>query len=384
MLTRLAAPLVAAAAVTVVVSVVATDQRDRDGALSTGVATPSAGEPLAAPPSCAAASLDRRAALVLVVGLPGVTDADDPLVGRLAEAGVGGVLLRDDNIVEPDQAADLVDGLHARLGEDVLVAIDEEGGRVSSLRSLGDETPSARRLGRAGGAAAAEAGAELADLLRSLGIDWILAPVVDLDDGPYDGVIGDRSYGTDPDAVAEAAGAFADELQDAGIAVTAKHFPGHGGEGDPHLGVTTDLSTRGALVRQDLVPFEALIGDGVDTVMVGHVSYPLVWGSLPASLEPGAYNLLRSRGFDGVAITDALGMGAVHGRWGFDVAPAMALAAGADAALVNQGERIDELVTGIVAAVQQGALPEARLDEAVGRMLALSGRSSAGILCPEA
>jgi beta-N-acetylhexosaminidase len=381
---RLAAPLVAAAAVTVVVSVVATDERDGDGELTTGAARPSAGQPLAEGPSCAAASVARRAALVLVVGLPGVTDADDPLVDRLAEVGVGGVLLRDDNIVDPDQAAGLVDGLHERLGEDVLVAIDEEGGRVTSLRSLGDETPSARRLGRAGVTAAAEAGAELAGLLRSLRIDWILAPVVDLDDGPYDGVIGDRSYGADPEAVAEAAGAFGDELQDAGIAVTAKHFPGHGGEGDPHLGVTTDLSTRGALVRQDLVPFEALIDEGVDTVMVGHVSYPLVWGSLPASLEPGAYNLLRSRGFDGVAVTDALGMGAVHGRWGFDVAPAMALAAGADAALVNQGDRIDELVTGIVGAVEQGALPEARLDEAVGRMLALSGKGSTGILCPEA
>jgi beta-N-acetylhexosaminidase len=371
---------------TVAVTALVTAERSDDGSgadTATDVALRGAGLD-ATPTTCEGPSVAARAGLVLVVGLPGVTAPDDPLVDRLAEIGVGGVMLRDDNVVDTDQVEELVDGLRDRLGEDVLVALDEEGGRVTSLRALGDETPSARRLGRDGPEAAAAAGAELGALLRSIGIDWIFAPVVDLDDGPWDGVIGDRSYGADPDDVAEAAGAFADELQDAGIAVTAKHFPGHGGEGDPHLGVTTDLTTRGALVRNDLVPFEALIADGAEAVMVGHVSYPLVWGSLPASLEPGAYAMLRSRGFDGLAVTDALGMGAVHSQWGFDVAPAMALAAGADVALVNQGHRIDELVDGLVAAVERGDLSEARLDEAATRVLALRGQDPTGIICPEA
>jgi beta-N-acetylhexosaminidase len=106
-----------------------------------------------------------------------------------------------------------------------------------------------------------------------------------------------------------------------------------------------------------------------------------VWDDLPASLEPGAYELLREHGFDGVAITDALGMGAVHARFGFDTAPAMAVAAGADAVLVNQGDQIEMLHAGLVAAVEEGRLDEARLDEAVGRVLALREQSSEGTVC---
>lgn len=388
LLRRFSGPAAAVAALTVAVTAatVATvdDEPERPGAPGAAGTELDPASLQAPPPACDGATIEQLAGLTLVVGLPGVTAADHPLVDRLAEVGIGGVMLRDENIVDLDQADALVQGLRERLGEDVLVAIDEEGGRVTSLRALGDDTPSARRLGRSGPEAAAEAGAKLGALLRALDIDWIFAPVVDLDDGPSDGVIGDRSYGADPVAVAAAAGAFADELQDAGISVTAKHFPGHGGEGDPHLGVTVDDSSRGELVRADLIAFEALIRDGAEAVMVGHVSYPMVWGSLPASLEPGAYEMLRSRGFDGVAVTDALGMGAVYNLWGFDVAPAMALAAGADVALVNQGDRIDELIDGIVAAVERGDLPAGRLDEAVGRVLALRNQDPTGITCPEA
>ena len=93
------------------------------------------------------------------------------------------------------------------------------------------------------------------------------------------------------------------------MAVTAKHFPGHGGSGDPHLGAAVDDSTLADLEAADLLPFEALIDDGAEAVMVGHVAYPEIWGDEPASLVPEVYELLRDQGFDGVAITDALGHG---------------------------------------------------------------------------
>jgi beta-N-acetylhexosaminidase len=333
---------------------------------------------------CTRASLEDRAGLVLVVGLPGVTTADDPLVDRLAAAGVGGVMLRDGNIVDEEQVADLVDGLRARLGSHLLVAVDDEGGRVSSMGALGQSLTSARRLGQQGEDAAREAGSALGELAASVGIDWVFAPVADLDDGPSSGVIGDRSFGRDPQEVAEAAGAFADGIRSTGVAVTAKHFPGHGGEGDPHAGDTVDTTPLDVLRAEDLVPFGALVDDGAEAVMVGHVSYSAVWDDLPASLQPGAYQLLRDLGFHGVAITDALGMGAVHARFGFDVAPAMAVAAGADAVLVNQGEEVDVLHAGLVDAVQEGRLDEGRLDEAVRRMLALRGESPDGVVCPAA
>lgn len=328
------------------------------------------------------ASVSTRAGLVLVVGLLGVTRADDPLVDLVAEVGVGGVMLRDDNLVGPRQAATLVAGLRARLGSHLLVALDEEGGRVTSMRSLGQVTPSARRLGRAGTDAASEAGTDLGDAARDIGVDWVFAPVLDLDDGPSSGVIGDRSFGDDPDDVAEVADAFADGLRGAGVAVTVKHFPGHGAaDHDPHAGASVDDRLLATLLRRDVRPFDALIEAGAEAVMVGHVTYPKVWGDVPASLSPDAYRLLRQHGFDGVAITDALGMGAVYNRWGFDQAPTLAIAAGADAVLVNQGDRVLELRDGLVAAVTSGRLDEARLNQAVARMLVLRGQPAAGVLC---
>lgn len=331
---------------------------------------------------CTRASLEDRAGLVLVVGLPGVTEPDDPLVDQLAAAGVGGVMLRDENIVDEEQAVELVTGLRARLGEHLLVAIDDEGGRVTSMRALDQPIHSARTLAQLGPEQTTEFASEMGELAASIGVDWVFAPVADLDDGPAQGVIGDRSFGSDPALVTEMAGAFAEGLRGEGLAVTVKHFPGHGGSGDPHLGAAVDGSTLADLEAADLIPFAALIDDGAEAVMVGHVAYPEIWGDEPASLVPGAYELLRKKGFEGVAITDSLGMGAVHARYGFEVAPAMALGAGADAVLVNQGDQIDALHRGVVEAVRSGQLDEARLDEAVGRVLALRGQPSEEIVCP--
>ena len=331
---------------------------------------------------CTRASLEDRAGLVLVVGLPGVTDASDPLVDRLVTAGVGGVMLRDENIEDEEQAAGLVTGLRARLGEHLLVAIDDEGGRVTAMGALDQPVHSARTLTELGAEEAEEFGTDMGELARSIDVDWVFAPVIDLDDGPASGVIGDRSFGADPTVVSEVAGAFADGLHSTGLAVTAKHFPGHGGSGDPHLGIAVDDSTLAELEAADLVPFQALIHDGAEAVMVGHVAYPQIWGDHPASLVPEVYELLRAQGFDGVAITDALGMGAVHASYGFDQAPAMAIGAGADAVLVNQGQEVDVLHRGLVDAVRSGQLDEARLDQAAGRVLTLRGQPSEGSVCP--
>ena len=373
-------PLVAVGLLVGVGGFVVLDPSDDPNGDATGTTLAGESEPVAV---CTQASLEDRAGLVLVVGLPGVTEATDPLVDRLVQAGVGGVMLRDDNIRDEEQAADLVAGLRDRLGEHLLVAIDDEGGRVTAMGELDEPIHSARTLARLGADEAEAFGAELGELARSIDVDWVFAPVVDLDAGPASGVIGDRSFSDDPAVVTEVAGAFATGLRREGVAVTLKHFPGHGSAGgDPHLGVAVSDSTLDELAAADLLPFSALIDDGAEAVMVGHVAYPEIWGDQPASLVPGAYELLREQGFEGVAITDALGMGAVHARYGFDEAPAMAIAAGADAALVNQGDQIDVLHAGLVDAVREGRLEETRLDEAAGRMLELRGEPSDGIVCP--
>jgi len=373
-------PLLAVGLLSVVGGFLMLDPSDGSDADATATTLAAESGPVAV---CTRASLEDRAGLVLVVGLPGVTEATDPLVDQLVRAGVGGVMLRDDNIVDEEQAAELVAGLRDRLGEHLLVAIDDEGGRVTAMGALDEPVHSARTLARLGADEAEAFGADLGELARSIDVDWVFAPVVDLDAGPSTGVIGDRSFGDDPALVTEVAGAFATGLRSAGVAVTLKHFPGHGGSGDPHVGVAVDHSTLEELAAADLLPFSALIDDGAEAVMVGHVEYPDIWGEQPASLTPGVYELLRDEGFDGVAITDALGMGAVHARYGFDRAPAMALEAGADAVLVNQGDQIDVLHQGLVDAVHEGRLDEARLDEAAGRMLELRGQPSEGIVCAD-
>ena len=347
-----------------------------DGSTATTLA---AGEEIAV---CTRASIEDRVGLVLVVGLPGVTEATDALVDELVAAGVGGVMLRDENIVDEEQAIELIEGLRYRLGEHLLVAIDDEGGRVASMGALDQPIRSARTLARLGPEETEAFASEMGELASSIGVDWVFAPVVDLDDGDAQGVIGDRSFGTDPAEVSELATAFADGLHAAGQAVTIKHFPGHGGSGDPHLGGAVDQSTLSELEAADLIPFGVLIDEGAEAVMVNHVSYPQIWGDRPASLVPEVYERLRDQGFDGVAITDAIGMGAVHARYGFDLAPAMAVGAGADAVLVTQGDQIGVLHRGLVDAVRSGELDEARLDEAAGRMLALRGQPSEGTVCP--
>ena len=164
-------------------------------------------------------------------------------------------------------------------------------------------------------------------------------PVVDVTDAPDDTVIGDRSFGADPAAVVDYAGAYARGLRDAGLLPVLKHFPGHGhGSGDSHAGsvVTPPLSD---LQNSDLVPYRTLAAQAPVGVMVGHMQVPGLTGSDPASLSPAAYALLRSGGyggppFNGPVFTDDLsGMRAITDGYGVAAAALRGLQAGADVAL---------------------------------------------------
>jgi beta-N-acetylhexosaminidase len=330
--------------------------------------------------SCTPAPLEARAGAVLVVGLPGVVAPTDPLVAEVSDVGVGGVLLTDTNVHSVEQTRSLVTALRAGARRGVLVTIDEEGGRVSSVDRLAPRWPSARRLGQQHPDRVREVGRDLGSLLESLDVDLALAPVADLDTGPAGGVIGDRSFGGDPGAVATSAVAFAAGLRDAGVMATAKHFPGHGRAADSHGGPVTVAADAEALRATELVPFRAVVADGVPAVMLNHVAYSGL-GDLPASLNPAAYELLRSTGFEGVAVTDSLGMGAINLRWPFGEAAVRALGAGADAVLATDGNHAREMRDAIVGAVTTGRVPEARLDEAVARVLTLRDVDPATMVC---
>ena len=307
-------------------------------------------------PSCAPADLATRAGQVLVVGLPGVVDPGDPLVAELADLQVGGVLLTKTNVETAEQVRALTAALKGGQVVAPIVTTDEEPGRVSSIGALTGRTSSSRTLAAQGGpdevrAFARQMGSDLAEL----GIDSDLAPVADLDAGPAGGIIGDRSFSADPSTAAAYAVAFSRGLAEAGIVPTVKHFPGHGRSStDSHLQLDTVDVSADVLAETDLAPFQAAIDVGVPVIMLNHVGYTALDPDLPASLSPRAYELLRSMGFTGVAMTDSLGMGAVNLTWPFPEAAVRSIGAGADAVLATDGNQARAMRDALVAAVESG------------------------------
>ena len=317
---------------------------------------------------------------MLVVGVGDATTAGNPLASQVAALGVGGVIVLRPNVVNAAQVRAMGDGLRQRSPRRLLIAVDEEGGRVSRLRPVLGATPSARALGLRPLSAITDVGAERGAVLRDLGFDLSFAPVVDADGGSAGAAIGDRSFAAAPAEAGKRAGAFAEGLRRAGVTPTAKHFPGQGGLGDSHDGRVVSNTPLDGLKTTASAGFTLAFEAGVPVVMMSHVTYTAL-GPLPSSLEPAAYRLLRSFGFKGVAVTDALGMSAITDQWSIPQAGVMAIAAGADMVLANQGNQATAMRDAIVAAVSAGRLPEARLNEAVSRVLLLRGEDPATMVC---
>jgi beta-N-acetylhexosaminidase len=211
--------------------------------------------------------------------------------------------------------------------------------------------------------------------LRRLGVNVDLAPDADVSDQPANDVIGDRSFSNDPNVVTTYAGAFAAGLRGTGILPVLKHFPGHGHAiGDSHTGsaVAPPLST---LLADDLVPYRKLPAVPGTAVMVGHLEVPGLTDTVPASLSPAAYQLLRSTfHFNGVAITDDLGgMSAVTAHYTLPNAVLLAIRSGADIALWSTGGQVDRVLDTLTAAVANGSLPRQRVQQAATSVLVAKG-----------
>ena len=230
---------------------------------------------------------------------------------RLLHPLIGGVILFARNYRDPRQLTALCAAIHALRSPALPIAIDHEGGRVQRCREAFTHVPPMRRLGElwdtdpaVARKAAADIGYLLAAELRACGIDYSFTPVLDLDWGPS-GVIGDRAFHKNPDAVAELAGALIEGLRAAGMGSCGKHFPGHGWvAADSHLAIPVDLRSL-AEMEPDLIPYRRLKLDGV---MPAHVIYPQV-DPRPAGFSPVWLEKLRNEfRFDGVIFSDDLSM----------------------------------------------------------------------------
>ena len=339
--------------------------------------------PSPTPPPCTPAPLERRAATVLVVGIPNVTKADEQLGRSVVDLGVGGLFISEPNVVSAPQLTALISGLRTRAGRPLLVSTDEESGRVAVTREVVGAGPSPRRLAAQGPPAQVRTFAkQIGERLKGVGVDLDLAPLLDLDAGPSRGIVGDRSFSADPQRAADYGLAFAAGLDDAGVTPTVKHFPGQGrSTADTHVTGGVVTATVEELVKTDLLPFQKAIDAGAPVVMLNHLGYRALDGDLPATVSPKAYALLRSMGFRGVAMTDSIGMGAVNLRFGFEETTVMAIAAGADAVLATDGNQAQVMRDALVAAVRSGRLPETRLDEAAARVTALAGGDPQAMTC---
>jgi beta-N-acetylhexosaminidase len=296
------------------------------------------------------------------------------------ESGLGGVVLFGSNLGDGTGVAQLTDTLRAAAGREIVIALDEEGGDVTRLDTVrGSSSPGAAALGRLGDVAVTEQVHEaIGARLAAAGVTLDLAPVADVNVDPLNPVIGLRSFGDDPGAVAEQVAAAVRGVQRSGIAACVKHFPGHGAtRTDSHRELAVLDRTRSELAAVELPPFRAGIAAGARSVMIGHLLVPALDEERIATVSPAIVTgLVRGElGFGGIIVSDALEMTALAGTLGMVEGFVQALVAGIDT-LETGAQDYPYLVEAIPLAVQDalrsGRLAEARLVEAAERTARLA------------
>ena len=331
-------------------------------------------------------TLEQKIAQMFVItpealtGYPNVTAAGDTTKTCYQQKPVGGIIYMEENLLGSEQTTKMLTDMQAIAKEitglPAFLSVDEEGGtvtRIAKNEAFGvNDVGNMSEIGASGDTAkAGQAGVTLGTYLKALGFNVDFAPVADVLTNPDNTVIGTRSFGSDPQTVADMVSAELQGLQSQGVYGVVKHFPGHGGTaGDSHeAAVTLDKSLED-LMATELVPFERAVQDGVSFVMVGHISVPSVVGDdTPASLsQMMVSNVLREQlGYDGIVITDALNMGAVTDNYTSDQAAVLAVNAGVDMLLMPQD--YEAAYNGLLAAVQDGTISEERIDESVVRIV---------------
>ena len=335
---------------------------------------PPAGEEGEAGPSCGAGLADlalrQRLSLLLMIGVSG--DDPDEVAALLAgDDRPGGIFVRGGSaLFDAGVFASRADD-----GRPLLVALDDEGGRVQPLEDVLEDLPSARDMSETSVADIEALARDRGEQLVELGVNAVFGPVVDVGSGAG---IGDRSFGDTAEEVAAYAGAYARGLRAAGVLPVLKHFPGHGrASADTHDGPS---STPGldSLRAVELRPYAQLLAEEPVGVMMGHLDVPgLTAEGVPASLSPDAVGLLRAAyDFDGLVVTDDVAaMPAVRSRFSAPDAAERALAAGADLVLLSQPTDVDAVLDRIVDAVELGRVPERRVDAALARVAGSAGCS---------
>ncbi len=334
-------------------------------------------------------SLEQKIGQMFILGFAGATlQPELPIAQDISKRNLGGVILFDrflaaskeiNNILNAEQLSQLTASLQELADEPLLIAVDQEGGQVNRFKEERGfpVTPAAIELGRSSDLTLTiESAQQTAKMLRSVGVNLNLAPVVDLnvyEENPIIGKYG-RSFSADSAIVTAHARAWIKEHRQQGILCCLKHFPGHGSSHtDSHLGF---VDVTESWQETELLPYQSLISDSLaDSIMLGHLFNRNFDAQNPATLSRSTIQtLVRNRlQFEGVIISDDMQMGAITGHYGLEEACCKAITAGVDLLIIGNNLNHDPLILSkvrdaILRGLDKRTITEARIEKAWNRI----------------
>lgn len=314
-----------------------------------------------------------------LLGQQTVTKVGEDFKNAIEKYPIGGLIFFKSNITSESQIKEMIVNIESYRKYPMFLAIDEEGGDVARVQSALklQKTKTAKELGAAmDDNLTFETYKGIGEYLSEYGFNTDFAPVGDVLTNPNNKAIGNRSFGDNPQNVANNVSAAVRGLKDANIVTCVKHFPGQGNvDADTHQTLASTAKTRFEMEECELLPFKAAIDVDTDMVMVGHFAAPELTGdNTPCSLSKEVMtDLLRDEiGFKGVVITDALNMGAISEYYGPDEAAIKALKSGAD--IVLMPENFVQAYEGVINAVHEGIIDEKRIDDSLARIYKIKYR----------
>ncbi len=323
-------------------------------------------------------SLNEKIGQMMLAGING-TKVNENTRRLINQYHVGGFIFFSNNLTDPDQTVQLLNQIKSENAANplpLLLSVDQEGGRVTRLPGDLVNFPTNKEIGSINQSDFSyKVGTLLGKELNEFGFNLDFAPVLDINSNPNNPVIGDRSFGEDPDIVSNLGISTMKGIQSQHIIATIKHFPGHGDTSvDSHLELPVVNKGLDELESLELIPFEQAIKKGADVVMVAHILLPALDSTYPASLsEKVVTDILRKQlDFNGIIMTDDMTMEAITDNYQTGAAAVQAVKAGSDIVLV--AHRYDQIVKAIEAvktAVLNGEISEERIDESVERIMTL-------------
>ncbi len=323
-------------------------------------------------------SLKIKIGRMLIVGMGGTSlTSTSGIVRDIQKFGVGGVVLFANNIGTKAQATKLCEDLQALCPYDLMIGVDQEGGRVRRMKPDNgyEDLPSHAHFGNMDSETYSRSYfGPTAKMLGEIGMNTNYAPCVDVNVNPQCPVIGklERSFSSDPEVVSRQAGYFIDEHRKHKVYTTLKHFPGHGSSvADTHNGIADITNTW---IEEELIPYKNLIDNKMcDIIMVGHIFNSNIDPDYPASLSYNTVTKLLRKDlkWDGLVITDDLRMKAIDDHYTFTETIRLCINAGVDMLMIASGQsqsRAEEAVNTIVRLVQEGKVSKERIEESYRRI----------------